>query len=258
MLVIPNLIIDLVVDRVDLVDEGANSAAFIKLYKRKESNEKMDMEKILAQLKPEHLAVVQEGIAKAKAEVPEATATELAKAKEDLDAANKELEDATVEIAKSKVTAEPDFEEVLKSLDPSVQKVYKSMQAQKEAAEKVALDATEKSINDEAIAKAKELKALPVEEAKLVTILKGASPEILELLKSANQAIADGSVFEEVGKARSSADEPASNSSEAWDKIQKAAEKISTDEKVTIQKAVGMAIKDNPELYREYLKGGAN
>ena len=28
---------DLVIDRVDLVDEGANSAAFIELYKRKET-----------------------------------------------------------------------------------------------------------------------------------------------------------------------------------------------------------------------------
>ena len=35
----PYLLEDLVITRVDLVDEGANSAAFIELYKRKERGE---------------------------------------------------------------------------------------------------------------------------------------------------------------------------------------------------------------------------
>ena len=53
----PNIIVGLVVDRVDFVDEGANSAAFIKMYKRREKDD-MDLEEVLAKLKPEHAEVV--------------------------------------------------------------------------------------------------------------------------------------------------------------------------------------------------------
>ena len=55
----PYILEDLVIDRVDLVDEGANSAAFIELYKRKEQS-KMNFEEILSKMKPEHAKVIQE------------------------------------------------------------------------------------------------------------------------------------------------------------------------------------------------------
>lgn len=144
----PNLILDLMVDRVDLVDEGANSQAFIKLYKRKETTGPMKIEEILQKMKPEHADAIRAEVAKAKAEVPEEVETELNKAKADLakateDLAKKDLE--SVETAKKK-DEEPDFEEVLKSLDPSIQKYFNDLNAQKIAAEEVAKRAAEERL----------------------------------------------------------------------------------------------------------------
>jgi hypothetical protein len=257
----PNLILDLLVDRVDLVDEGANSAAHIKLYKRKETEPVMNFEEILAKMKPEHADVINAEIAKAKSEIPEDTQKEMDKLKEDNEAKDEEVKKAKkdleeVEIAKSK-SAEPDFEEVLKSLDPSVQEVFKSLKIQKDAAEQVAREAADKAATEEAITKARELKGLPVEEAKLVEVMKGITPEIHEILKSANQAIVDGGLFEEVGKSKDVSLNSGSTE-EAWAKIEKAAEKIAEEQKVSKAKSITLAIKDNPDLYREYLKGGTN
>lgn len=256
----PNLIIDLEVDRVDLVDEGANSAAFIKMYKRKETEQVMEFEDILKGLKPEHKETVLAEIAKAKTEGKEdadkdlkakleTTEEVLAKAKTDLQAVEEE-------VAKSKTSTEPDFEEVMKSLDPAMQKVFKSMQAQKEAAETIAKQAVEKAEQEEAVAKAAELKSLPVESTKLVEVVKGISPEVFEILKSANKAIEDGGLFDEAGVAK--AKETGGTASGAWDQIEKAAQAIKEDQKVTIEKARTIAIKENPDLYRDYLKGDLN
>lgn len=255
----PNLILDLMVDRVDLVDEGANSAAFIKLYKRKENEQAMTLDEILAKMKPEHAEVIKSEISKAKEEVPAETEAELNDLKtkneemtEEVAKAKKDLEE--VKVAKSK-DKEPDFEEVMKNLDPSVQEVFKSLKAQKDAAETVARAAAEEKLTTEAVAKAKELKSLPIEEAKLVEVMKGISPEVHEILKAANKAIEDGGLFEEVGKSKPNAGEGASS---AWEKIEKKAAEIETEKKVTKAKAITMAIQENPDLYREYLKGGAN
>ena len=107
----PYLLEDLVVDRVDLVDEGANSAAFIELYKRKERSATMDIEEILSKMKPEHSAVIQAELDKLSGDVMKAkedlatvtterdTATQdLEKAKEDLKAANEDKEKAESEL----------------------------------------------------------------------------------------------------------------------------------------------------------------
>lgn len=252
----PNLILDLLVDRVDLVDEGANSQAFIKLYKRKETDSDMLFEDILAKMKPEHAEVIREEVAKAKSEVPEETTDALNNLQEEKNTVEEELAKAKTqleeqEIAKNK-GSEPDFETVLKSLDPSVQEVFKSLKAQKDAAEAVAKQAAEKQIQDEAIAKAKELKSLPVEEDKLVEVMKSVSPEIFEILKAANKAVEDGGIFEEVGKSKTDG----SNAADAWTQIEKKAKDIEEAEKITSAQAIAKAIKQNPDLYREYLKGG--
>lgn len=261
----PNIILDLMVDRVDLVDEGANSEAFIRLYKRKEQENAMTVEEILAKMKPEHAKVIQESIEKAKSDLEAATKKveltegELAKAKSALGEAEGKVTDLTEQVNKSKdKSEEPSFEEVLKSLDPSVQEVMKSLKAQKDAAEEVARQAAEKAATEEAVAKAKDLKSLPVEEDKLVEVLKSASPEVLEILKAANKAVEDGGLFEEVGKSKDNATQVSGSANDAWDKIEKAADKISEEQKVTKAKAIGIAVKENPDLYREYLKGGAN
>ena len=251
---VPNLLVDLVVDRVDLVDEGANSAAFIKLYKRKEMETRMDFNEIISKLKPEHAEVIQAEIAKAKAEVPAEVAAELSDTKKALEETKAELEKIKKEMKKSKEPAqEEDFEEILKNLDPTAQKVFKSLKAQKEAAERLAKQLTEQKEEEEAIKKAKALKALPVEEEKLVQVVKGISDDVYEILKSAAKVLEESELFKEIGKGKSGA-----SSTDAWSKIEKKADEIAKRDGVTKEKAIEIVINENPELYREYLSGGAD
>jgi chromosome segregation ATPase len=252
---VPNLLTDLVIDRVDLVDDGANSEAFIKLYKRKESHS-MNFEEILKELKEEHVEAIKAEITKAcdaaSAEVKEQMTSkekELEDAKTELAKANEELAKANEEINKSKEDNTSN-EDVIKNLDPAVQELFKSITAQKEAAEKVAKQLGEQKIEEEAIAKAKELKALPADEKVLVSIVKSASTEVYELLKSVSKLIEDGEVLKEKGNASTDGNQ------DAWAKIEKAADVIVDAEKVTKQAAISKVIKEQPELYREYLKGG--
>lgn len=243
---------DLVVDRVDLVDEGANSAAFIKLYKRKEMEIRMDFNEVISKLKPEHAEIIQAELEKVKKEVPEEVSKELDDAKKEIVAKNTELEEAKKEVNKAKEPAEGEsFEEVIKSLDPAVQKVFKSLQTQKEAAEQVAKQLNEQKEEEEAIEKAKALKAIPVEEERLVQVVKGVSDEVYEILKSAARVLDESEIFEEVGKGKGG-----TGSTDAWSKIEKKAEEVAKRDNITVEKATSIVINENPEMYKEYLSGG--
>lgn len=287
----PYLLEDLVIDRVDLVDEGANSAAFIELYKRKERSATMDIEEILSKMKPEHSAVIQAELDKLSGEVTKAkedlaTVTtecstakqDLEKAKEGLKAANegKEKAESELEMLKAKqseececdgeadengmckVCGKPkkkaafDEEETLKSMPAAARAMFIKMRTQKEAAEEEVRKAKDAEAQAEAVAKAAELKALPIETDKLVGVLKNCSAETIDVLTTINAAI-EGTVLDEVGKSN-----PGSKGADAWAKIEAKADEIAKRDSVTKQKAVSIAIKENPELYKEYLQGGAN
>lgn len=278
----PYVLEDLVVNRVDLVDEGANSAAFIELYKRKEQSE-MPLNEIISKLKPEHAAVVNEAINKAAEDLKKSqedlanVTTELEKAKADLTAANEELATANseLEVLKSakkcscgkeldengkcpdcgdvKKTDKFDETETFKSMPKEVRELYEKMKERAEAAEAEVTKAKEAEKNAEAIAKAKELKAIPVEQDTLVGIIKSASPELLDLLKTVNAAI-EGTVLTEVGKSHMGS----ATGGDAWAKIEAKADEIKKRDNVTKEQAISKAIKENPVLYREYLDGGAN
>lgn len=297
----PYLLEDLVINRVDLVDEGANSASFIELYKRKESN-KMTVEEILSKMKPEHASVIQsamstmtEELSKAKEDIAsitterDAATEELNKAKEDLNMANDDLANTKSELetlkAKSgcskececdgeedengmcKVCGKPkkkaktgtsfDETETLKSMPQAARDMFEKMKAQKEAAEEEVRKAKEAEKTAEAVAKAKELKAIPVEQSKLVDIIKNANSDILDLLAVVNTAI-EGTVLDEVGKSCSGAPTGTTEADAAWAKIDSKAAEIAKRDNITKQKAVSVVIKENPELYKEYLQGGAN
>lgn len=214
----------------------------------------MDFNEIISKLKPEHAEIIQAEIAKAKAEVPAEVATELSDTKEALEKSKAELEKIKEEVKKSKEPAqEENFEEILKNLDPAVQKVFKSLQAQKEAAEQVAKQLTEQKEEEEAIAKAEALKALPVEEDKLVQVVKGISDDVYEILKSAAKVLEESEIFKEVGKGKGEA-----SSADAWSRIEKKAGEIAKRDGITVEKAISVVINENPELYKEYLNGGAN
>lgn len=285
----PYLLEDLVVDRVDLVDEGANSAAFIELYKRKERSATMDVKEILSKMKPEHSETIQAEMDRLSGDVTKANDTlasvtaerdtaieDLNKAKEDLNAANDELAKAKSELetlkskqseectcdgeedengvckecGKPKKKAAFDEEETIKSMPANVRAVFEKMKTQKEAAEEEVRKAKEAEKHAEAVAKAAELKALPIETEKLVGVLKSCGADMVEVLTTINAAI-EGTVLDEVGKSN-----PNNKGGDAWSKIEAKADEIAKRDNVTKQKAVSIAIKENPELYKEYLQGG--
>lgn len=285
----PYELIDLVVNRVDLVDEGANSAAFIELYKRKENNEPMDFEAILKSLKPEHASVVQGVI--------DARDADLKKARDDLQAANQSLTDvqgqlkdandalakanAELETLKAKGYCECDGEEdedgmckacgkpkkksaafdeteTLKSMPEPARTLFMKMRAQKEAAEEQVRKNNEEKAEAAAVAKAASLKAIPVEQSKLVGILKSCTPEVADLLSTINKAI-ETTVLDEIGKNAGNgagSGNPAT-SDEAWTALEKKAREIAKRDNITVEKAMGTALSENPDLYRKYLNGGA-
>ena len=157
----PYLLEDLVIDRVDFVDEGANSAAFIELYKRKELPATMDAKEILSKMKPEHASVVQAELDSATSEVTKANDSlanvnaELETTKASLQTANDELAKANseLELLKAKTPCDCDgeaddegvckgcgrtkkgFDEatVLKGMPAEARAIFEKMRAQKEA-----------------------------------------------------------------------------------------------------------------------------
>ena len=279
----PYVLEGLVVDRVDLVDEGANSAAFIEVFKRKESKEPMDFSEIISKMKPEHAEVVSKHFEDVNAE--------LIKAREDLKAANTKIseQDAALTEANDALTkanaeletlkaASPtctcdgeagddgickgcgkpkkntsfDEAEVLKAMPENLRNEFIKMREQKEAAEEQVRKAAEEKLEAEAVAKAATLKSLPVEQSVLVNILKSCDQSIVDVLTTVAAAI-DNTTLTEVGKSGKG-----NVGADAWDKIEAEANKIVERDSVTKQKAIGIAIKENPELYREYLNGGNN
>jgi hypothetical protein len=279
----PTLLENLVIDRVDLCDEGANSEAFIELFKRKEL-ESMDLQEILSKMKPEHAEVVKNALDASNTSLNEAKAAteavtkERGKAIEDLNAANEKIasiekkleekhpDDCDCEecqarrnkAAKDKASsgnASFDQTETFKSMPKEVQDYLSTIKAQKEAAEAELRKSREEAAEAAAIAKAASLKAIPVEQEKLVNILKTATPEIIDLLEVVNGAI-EGTVLGEIGKTASGSSD--SNSADAWSKIESKADELSKSNNISKAKAVSEVIRTNPDLYREYLEGGAN
>lgn len=251
----------------------------------------MDIKEILSKMKPEHSEVIQaelDRLSSDVAKIKEDLATviterdtamqDLEKAKEDLKAANegKERAESELEILKAslpnececdgeadendicKACGKPkkkaafDEEEILKSMPAAARALFIKMRTQKEAAEEEVRKAKEAEKHAEAVAKAAKLKALPIETEKLVEILKNCSADMVDVLTTINAAI-EGTVLDEVGKSNAG-----SKGADAWSKIEAKADEIAKRDNVTKQKAVSIAIKENPELYKEYLQGGAN
>lgn len=274
------MVLELMVDRVDLVDEGANSAAFIELYKRKEPTE-MTVEEILEEMKPEYADVLKTKIAeadtaakeliKSKGEVTtltgtlESTIQELTKAKEKLPC---ECDGEADEKGVCKVCGKPklqkagssqfDETETLKSIPEEARKYINTIKAQKEAAEESLRKSKEAEIESIAKAKAAELKSLPIEQDTLVNVLKTASKEVVDVLAAAAAAI-DKTVLDELGKGANGQKAKEQDANSAWAKIESEAEKVmkSATEKITKAKAIAQVIDAQPSLYKEYLNGGA-
>ena len=273
----PYLLEDLVVDRVDLVDEGANSAAFIELFKRKERKESMDYKEVIAKMSPEQGKLVQAELDKLAREATKAkedlatVTTERDEAKKQLDETNGKLETANDDLATAKseldalkqdegkdgaAKAAFDEEETMKAMPKEARELFTKMKAQKDAAEEELRKAKDAEKHAEAVAKAATLKSLPIEQAKLVELVKGATPEVLELLATVATAM-DETVLGEVGKSKAGAG-TASTSNEAWTQIEAKADEVAKKDSISKAKAISKVVNENPDLYKQYLQGGAN
>lgn len=284
------LLEDLVIDRVDLCDEGANSEAFIELFKRKEQSS-MDVKEILSKMKPEHAKLIQDAMDTSAASLREAqdsiatitrerddvmtkleaTQMSLAETQKALDDMKKERKshpddcscpecmakrDAAANDSNGHGNVSFDQTETFKSMPKEVKDYLATLKIQKEAAESELRKSKEAAAEAEAVVKAESLKAIPVEKEKLVGILKTATPELIELLTVINTAI-DGTVLGEVGKSAYNSTGSA-DANDAWSKIDAKAVELTKSKGITKAKAVSEVIRENPDLYREYLKGGAN
>ena len=256
----PYILTDLVINRVDLVDEGADSAAFIEVFKRKEQDTQMDVSEIISKLKPEHASVVQQELDTLTTQRDSALAeveTWKARCKKECDkpGCDPEDDDEMDEMKDMEKGTGFDEAEVLKAMPEQARAMFEKMREQKEAAEEQVRKNAEEKAEATAVAKAATMKALPIEQSKLVEILKSCGPEVTELLSAASAAI-DNAVLGEVGKSKGNGAD--AGTGDAWAKIEAKAEEIAKRDSVTKQKAVSIAIKENPALYKEYLDGGAN
>lgn len=272
---VPTELKRLKIDRVDLVPEGANSAAFVTLYKGKEMKS-MDATEILSKLKPEHAAVIQaelDSLKKAKEDAEkaceeakkacDAAATQASSGNsddEDTKKANGNQSQAkpksTLSAKAAEGTTSFDEDETLtKGLDPQVVAFIDQLKKQKAAAEEVAKEAIAKERHANAVTKAAELKALPIEESQLVAFIEKSNDETVDLLSAIAKGI-ESTVLSEEGSNTSQTF--AKSSSAAWEKIEKEAQRLASERGVTVAKATGMVISEQPELYKEYLEGGAN
>lgn len=237
--------------RVDLVKEGANSQAHIKLFKSKGGEQPMDLKEILAKLKPEHADIIQKAL-----EDMEATKK---KSEDDKMAAEEEVAKLRAEQAPAPGTSE---EEILKTVkDPAVKALLETQIAKAKAAEAIAKQMQDAKDEAEAVAKAKEVPGIGAEEAKLAEVYKKLKhvdatlcEDVFGIFKAANAMISEGGVFTEVGKSAGSNDGGAADENSAWAQIEKAAEEITKTLKISKSAAITKAIKDNPALYNQYLK----
>ena len=264
------------INRVDLVPEGANSAAFITLYKRKEGKP-MEFEEILEKMKPEHAEVIKAKFAEiakeaddAKEEAAEAKAeAEEAKKAKDPDQEDCKKADVCPECGKNPCVCEDNkmakeasgtvsFDEdetLIKSLPEELQSFVAKMRQQKEAAEEVAKAAIAREKHAEAISKAAELKALPIESAELVAFIEKSNEETVDMLSAIAKAI-ESTVLIETGSNETGSFAKSAN--DAWDQLERKAADIAKERGISKAKGMSAAIDEYPELYREYLEGGAN
>lgn len=268
------------INRVDLVPEGANSAAFVTLYKGKEGK-LMEFEEILEKMKPEHAEVIKAKFAEvlkekeeaeaeaeeAKAEAEKSKKSECAKADvcpkcgknpcvcdDEGDSESKSVDKADDKKTEGTTSFDED-ETLLKSLPEELQSFVAKMRQQKEAAEEVAKAAIARERHAEAVNKATELKALPVATDELIAFIEKSNEETVDMLSAIAKAI-DSTVLTETGSNETGSF--SKSAGDAWDKLESKAAEIAKERGITKAKGMSAAIDEFPELYREYLEGGAN
>lgn len=169
----------------------------------------------------------------------------------------KRAEEAEAKLKKAN-NSDPEPEDVWKGVNPEVRKRFEEMEKRAKEAEDVAKREQEARVKKEFIAKAAGYRGLPIQPEEFGLVLKDIaekSPEqfakLEEVLKAADEAIATGKLFEEVGKGGGSG-----GASDTWSKIEKAAEEImKSDSKLTKEQAITKVAEKHPELVEAYRKG---
>lgn len=234
----------------------------------------MTLEEILSKMKPEYREVVEAELAKsASSEEQDSLQDTLTKAEqsvadltERLEKAEQERDDAIAKAAAKEAKKEDDdpkttsfdeTENLKKSLAPEALAYIERLEVQKSAAEDELKKAKAVEKHAEAIAKAEELKAIPLEKEALIDFIEKADTTTVDMLSTISKAI-ETTVLSEVGKSYDGGASFEVTSNEAWSKIEKKAQELATSQNITKEKAIGAVIEAEPALYKEYLEGGAN
>lgn len=243
-----NLVLRLNVNRVDLVKEGCNTAAFIKLTKGR--NEIMTIPEILDSMTPEHSALLKahiDGLELVAKSVPTLTA-DLAKAKGDVTL----LTDKVTLLEKTAPAVIPTAttEDLIKGLPEALQSTFTAVLEKAKTSEAALAAFVDVQKTKDATLIAQSLKALPFEETELVDVVKSADAKTLEVLKKAAATI-ESNLLTPKGTSTPGTDFAGKDAMEV---IEKEAKIIATNEGLTYEKAFSKALTNNPSLYEQYMK----
>ncbi len=230
-------LVNLTLDAVALCNTGANSRAHILLNKRKENeNMPQTFEELIKALTTDQANIVNAHIATLEKAHKEAV--------EKLDGQITQLTATNEQLAKSAKPA-PTEEDVLKNAPPELAAMFSKMQ------DSMASMIAER---EEALAKSRyeKLKAIPVPETDLKSILKTASPAVVAVLEKAATAVE--AALNPVGKNTDNKFQ-AGNADEAYAKLEKAAKAISAERGVSFEKAFTLACTEDTTTYAAYAKG---
>lgn len=234
-----SMLVDLDLDKVSLCNQGANSRAHILIAKRKENSDMpKTFEELLKALTPEQADMVNThiaGIEKAKDDIIKALTEDVTTLTGEVDT-----------LKKSVPTKEEGTEDIMKNASPEIAAYIAKL---KGSVDQLVAD------REEVLAKERfELvKAIPVDEAKLKSVLKSASPAVFEILKAAATAV-ETTVLDK-GKGKEEQNDFTETAAKAYDALDKAAKAIALEKSMTFEQAFTEACVANPEIYAKYVKG---
>lgn len=243
-------LVNLDLSAVALCNEGANSRADILLIKRKE-NMSMSFDELLKTLQPDAQSVIKQHIADTVAtetkKVSDAKDGEIATLKTTHATEVTNLNAAHTEALNKAKPAAGATEDVIKTLPPEAQALFKTMQDNM-----AAIVATQETQRVEGLFA--KMKSLPAEEAELKSVLKAASPAMLAILEKAATAIEEG-----LSKGKTGGGEQFEMGGDAdvqYGLLEKhAKELMAKSTGMTFEKAFSEACTTHPEIYTAYMKG---
>lgn len=230
------MLVDLTLDRVDVVHTGSNTRADILLAKGKEQNNMPEtFEALLGLLKPEQANIVKSHIVEIEKKKDEA-----------ITALNEKVETLEKAVVTPPAAPVPTEEDIFKGASPELKEQFEKMRSSMDSM-------LEREAESLAKARFESVKAIPYDEAKLKEVLKSASPAVMEVLQKAAKAIEDNIL---TAKGKEVAGKFPAVGEKSYEKLEKAAKELQTaDTALSYEQAFTKACSANPEVYAEYVKG---